>query len=54
MSEDKTPKPVEIVCTLDYPLNAKQAKAIEVALRRVVTEVCPDATIRGLWVHERI
>lgn len=51
---DSKPQPVEIVCTLDYPLTHKQCQIFERAIRAAFAEACPDAAIRGLWVHERI
>jgi hypothetical protein len=45
--------PIEIVCTLDVPMTAKQSAIITKALKEAVREAYPDAKIRGCWVHDR-
>ena len=43
---------IEVVCTLNCPVTAKQGAAITKALKAAVAEAFPDTTVRGCWVHE--
>lgn len=50
----KKSKGIEIVCTLNTNVTAKQTKIIAKAIEAAMKEAYPGETVRGLWVHESV
>jgi len=52
MTTDPT-EDVEIICTLNTKVTAKQAHVIVSAIKDAMKMAYPGRKIRGLWVHKR-